>query len=165
VAIDDAVATVALDQAAKRFNHYGEGCQPMRADRAGELLELRCEERLACEIRTMNAVDETLEERRHRSGEARRERDRRRKRLERASKSKRRETEPPPLPITPPWLALGISRATWYRRGKPAAPAEIGETTPRPPSNKDDVGVDGPPSQPNTIPPALFLVTPRSRLP
>ena len=23
-----------------------------------------------------------------------------------------------------PWLALGISRATWYRRGKPKAPIE-----------------------------------------
>lgn len=25
-----------------------------------------------------------------------------------------------------PWLALGISRATWYRRGKPTAPVEQG---------------------------------------
>ena len=23
-----------------------------------------------------------------------------------------------------PWLALGISRATWYRKGKPTAPIE-----------------------------------------
>ena len=85
-------------------------------------------------------------------------RDRLRKRLERAAKPK--EAKPLPLRVARPWVALGLSRATWYRRGKPTTVAEIGETTSRPLPNIDAIGVDAVPSQPPVVPPATLLETP-----
>lgn len=88
----------------------------MSGARAGRLIGLTCEQRLDCHITTLDAIDETAEERRQRVADGRRERDKLRARRKRAA---RRVTKPLPLCKTRPWEVLGMSRPTWYRRGKP----------------------------------------------
>lgn len=120
IEINDKIANEALDRAALRFARQGSYCQPIRSDRVGKMLGLSCEERLACVITTMRAIDETWAERQQRRIEDRRLRDRNRKRIARAGKTTpRSDYEANSVSRTKPWEAAGMSRATWYRRGKP----------------------------------------------
>jgi hypothetical protein len=83
------------------------------------------EEKLLLQIRTINAIDETQAECEARRKEEKREYWRHWKRLDRAKK--RAEKGLPPVSEKPvsisqakPWEAVGMSRATWYRNGKPS---------------------------------------------
>jgi hypothetical protein len=90
-----------------------------RADTLGKRLNLTDADRSRLKITTIGAVDADKAERK-----ARRElRARRRKEECRLSKGAkpRTEYEAQSLTRTKPWEALGISRATWYRLGKPTA--------------------------------------------
>ncbi|PIO96585.1 hypothetical protein CJ014_24800 [Pleomorphomonas carboxyditropha] len=95
--------------------------QPLTGPNAGKLLHLTAEERWACSITTMMAIDETKAERLAAVAEDRRQRDRERKRRERAGTVKKQRTiyEAGSISRAKPWEALGMSRASWYRAGKP----------------------------------------------
>lgn len=84
------------------------------ADDAAKRLGVRLEERTQLSLTTIGAVDCDAEARR----ELRRQRDRERKRAQRSATPRR-----VPLTVSRPWEALGISRRTWERRGRPAADA------------------------------------------
>lgn len=92
----------------------------IRSDALAEMLSVTAEERWACRITTIGAIDETREERAARAGQERKNRDRERIRTKRVGKHKPRSAA---LTQTKPWEEEGISRATWYRR------RQEGETT------------------------------------
>jgi len=94
-----------------------------RADTIAKLLNVTDAERRALGMRTIGATDRDAEARKA----DRREADRARKRAARKAAAHPRK---PTLAESRPWEALGMSRATWYRRGKPmpANPAPISET-------------------------------------
>lgn len=89
-----------------------------RADKLAWRLKLIEEDRKACRITTIGAIDLSRNQRAARRREA--------KRL--AKEVKRRAAGAKPRAeylaaarSSKPWLALGMSRASWFRRGKPAA--------------------------------------------
>lgn len=94
-----------------------------RADTIAKLLNVTDAERRALGLRTIGATDRDAEARKA----DRREADRARKRAARRAAARPRK---PTLAEQRPWAALGMSRATWYRKGKPmpANPAPIRET-------------------------------------
>jgi hypothetical protein len=128
---DDAIEALhALERIAKR---RGGEYRPMSAKTVGRLLEVTAKERWACDIRTMEAIDETPEERRADREQRKRQRDlkrrqdaderareRERERSRLAKQRKRRAQGARPhaqsLSRTRPWKAQGISRRTWERR-------------------------------------------------
>lgn len=87
------------------------------------MLDVTAEERWACSIRTIGAVDETLEQRQARRKDELRvyERDRSRRRRTARGAIQRPIYEARSAARSKPWEALGISRATWYRRGESTA--------------------------------------------
>jgi hypothetical protein len=100
--------------------------RPWKAGTLGWRLRLTREERAALNITTIRAFD---------MSEAEMIADRKRKRREARDRWRQRQSMPPkpePLCRTRPWEKLGMSQATWYRKGKPMpeAAAESGEKTP-----------------------------------
>lgn len=87
----------------------------MGADTAGHLLALTAEERDLLSIRTMEAIDEPKARREARRREEKRIRERQRKRQSRGRKP-RSEYEAGSLSKAQPWVEMGISRRTYYRR-------------------------------------------------
>lgn len=75
----------------------------------GAILSVKAHERQACAIITIDAIDETIEERRRRVAREGQRRYRRKKGVRPQSES---------LEQTRPWEQDGISRSTWYRRRK-----------------------------------------------
>lgn len=94
-----------------------------RGDGLGRLVGLTSEERILCRIRSILAIDETDDERKTRNAETKRERDRNRQREKRDGKCLSRERyESGSVNRSRPWEAVGISRATYFRRrAKPSA--------------------------------------------
>lgn len=94
-----------------------------RADTIAKLLGVTDAERRALGLKTIGATDRDAEARKA----DRRAADRERKRAARKAAARPRT---PTLAEQRPWAALGMSRATWYRKGKPmpANPAPIRET-------------------------------------
>jgi hypothetical protein len=96
-----------------------------RADTLGARLGLREVERARLRIRTIGATDLTKAER-----EARRRED---KRVRRTQKRRKRGVRPRAVyeatsaNRTKPWVALGISRRTWYRLGQPVAQKTVAQ--------------------------------------
>jgi hypothetical protein len=88
-----------------------------KADTLGERLRLTREERDYLGITTIGAVGQSVQERK----ELRQYRRRLKARLHRQRRGAktRSEYEEGALTRTKPWNALGISRRTWYRRGRP----------------------------------------------
>ena len=120
--IDDHIANTALDEAAARRRRYGAETRPINGKRAGAILALTCEMRLACNITTLWAVDETEGERAGRVADKRRRRDRERKRVQRAGHVvPRQQYEANSVSRLKPWEGEGVSRATWYRRRQKSA--------------------------------------------
>jgi len=95
-----------------------------RADTIAKLLGVTDAERRALGLKTIGATDRDAEARKA----DRRAADRERKRAARKAAARPRVT----LAQSRPWEAMGMSRATWYRKGKPmpANPAPIRETKP-----------------------------------
>lgn len=73
--------------------------------RDGALLMLRAVEREGARIRDIDACDETPDDRRRRK---------------QADRQRKRRGPAMPKPVQP-WVALRMSRAKWYRLGKPSA--------------------------------------------
>jgi hypothetical protein len=90
-----------------------------RADRLAVRLNLHEAERHRLGITTIGAVDVDRLERLARRKQRARHRDQQRRRAQGAKP--RTEYEAHALTRTKPWQALGLSRASWYRAGKPAA--------------------------------------------
>lgn len=88
-----------------------------RADRLAILLGVTAAERDLLDLRTIGACDQSREERAAIMRERKRTRDRAR-RLTKGAKL-RAEYERWGASRRKPWLAHGISRAAWYRAGKP----------------------------------------------
>ena len=96
-----------------------------RADTLAREMNLTEAERRRLNIRSIGAVDMTKEERKQRRRLEQRQRTRR-NRQERARRRGRQvklrgEYEASSINRTKPWLALGISRATWYRTRETSA--------------------------------------------
>lgn len=115
-----------LDLAAERLRRAEERVDfrdfaPYGAATAGYMLGLTTEERLDCEIRTLVAIDERPDDRaKHvRDRKRRRDRDRQRRKRAEAGRMTRAEYEGQSASRTRPWEAMGMSRAKWYRFGKP----------------------------------------------
>ncbi len=90
----------------------------------GRLLHLTAEERTHCDIRSLEATDETVADRRARARAGKLERDRERQRARRAGTSKPHAAS---AEHRKPWEAEGISRSTFYKRRSngPPAPPEV----------------------------------------
>ena len=97
------------------------------ADRLATLLALTDVERTRLRITTIGAIDLTKAERKAR----RSKRDRERRREERRARGAkpRAEYEGYSLSRRKPWEALGVSRATWYRKHSGARPLPQIETS------------------------------------
>jgi len=83
-----------------------------RPDTLARMLQVTAVEREELGLRTIGAVGQDADARRA----MRREKDRQRKASRRAAE---REARPPKIEVEKPWVALGMSRRTWYRRGRP----------------------------------------------
>jgi hypothetical protein len=92
-----------------------------RADTLAARLNLTFAERARLGIKTIGAVDVDKAERVKRRRNVNRDylKDRRRTR----GAKPRADYEAGSLARTKPWLAMGLSERTWYRRGKPVPPA------------------------------------------
>ncbi len=89
----------------------------MRSDVMAQLLAVTAEERWACRIKTIGAVDESRDERQQRQKSEKNERDKKRMRTSRAGQHKPRAVYlEQSLSALKPWEAEGISRRTWERR-------------------------------------------------
>jgi hypothetical protein len=95
-----------------------------KADTLGRLLRLTQQERAALSITTFRAFDASAKEM------AKRRKERARQRAAASDRRRKAKKPPKPQPLcrARPWEDLGMSRATWFRKGKPSA--ESGETKP-----------------------------------
>ena len=94
------------------------GRRMQSADACARLLNVTLAERTALGLRTIGACDVTKAERAEIAKAAKRERDRERaaQRRNAAGRKDRESYEAESLQSTRPWVALGISRRTWFRR-------------------------------------------------
>jgi hypothetical protein len=143
VDISSETAGDALNALERIIKRKGSAYRPMTPATAGRLLNLTAEQRWACDVRTMEPIDETREERaaevrerrlvrrannRRRADEAEREKERARSRRSRAAKGAKPRAQS--LSQTRPWEKDGISRRTWERRRAAKVAASRG-TEPR----------------------------------
>lgn len=91
------------------------------ADPCAQMLCVTMAERTALGLKTIGAVDATSEERAAIAKERKREHDRTRQERNRKAEGRkdRRSYEAESISQKKPWEALGMKRATWYRKGKP----------------------------------------------
>lgn len=123
---DDELGTIIRDVTRWQTEN---GSRLVRADRAAQMLAITAEERIFCRIRTMGAVDETKAERRERAKADKAERERERMRAKRAGHVRPRALKQNSTEAAEPWVAAGVSRATWFRRKKSGnIPSLTGET-------------------------------------
>jgi len=98
----------------------------MFSDRAiANLLGVNLEIKLAAKARTIAAYDETRPEALERGKQTKLARDRKRRAMIRAAKCAQSRAEylaAHNINKTRPWELVGMSRPTWYRKGKPTAP-------------------------------------------
>lgn len=90
-----------------------------RADKLAWKLRVTAAERTALALRTIGAIDMPKAERLAQAKQRRRDRDEARRRAQGAIP--RAEYRAAAIARARPWTALGISRAKWYRLGKPTA--------------------------------------------
>lgn len=88
-----------------------------RADRLAWRLGLTSQDRTALGITTIGAIDANKLQRAAARKEAKRNREQQRRRA--AGRKPRAEYLAEQAAAPKPWLALGMSRASWYRAGKP----------------------------------------------
>jgi hypothetical protein len=119
---NEAEAMAAIRRVDRLAARKGKAYRPFHSMAVARMLDVTAEERWACDIRTIGAVDETPEQQAARRREERRDYERERSRRRRAGAIPRAVYEAQSLSRTEPWKALGISRSTWFRRGKPRAP-------------------------------------------
>jgi hypothetical protein len=133
---DDEVALAAIHEVCRVASWRGGDYRPIRGRRAGQMIDLTAEERWACDIRTMDATDETDAERLARLKERKRgrrpsketERDRGRQRRAKRGSQTRSEYLADAAAKAEEWKAEGISRRTWERRR--AASSSVSQVRP-----------------------------------
>lgn len=130
--IDETAALRALHAADDIIARKGAGrYRPMSGEAAGQMLRLELTERTELRIRTLEAFDETADERHIRRRARKLAADRDRKRTEREGKHiPRDEYRAKSLSATKPWEAEGVSRRTWERRRKKCSPEVCRTQTP-----------------------------------
>tara|TARA_R110000868_G_scaffold27661_18_gene104668 strand:+ start:3304 stop:4170 length:867 start_codon:yes stop_codon:yes gene_type:complete len=94
----------------------------LSADECAALLGTDMEQRTRLGLRTIGATDMTKEQRTAFKKERKRERDRQRQAAKRRADGRKSQADS--ISKAKPWEVLGMSRPTWYRKGKPT-----GETT------------------------------------
>jgi hypothetical protein len=102
------------------------GVRLISMQRLGEMLKLTAAEREVCNIRTINAIDETRAERQARLAEARKVREREAKKAKRG-RVPRELYKAQSLTAKQPWAEAGVSRATWYRQQKGSRETGVSE--------------------------------------
>jgi hypothetical protein len=112
---------MAADEIASTTAHVTANPIRWRADKLAIRLHLTEAERRRLRICTIGAIDVTKAERKLARKLRQRQRDRARRRARGAKP--RTEYEATSVNRTKPWLALGISRATWYRTRETSASA------------------------------------------
>lgn len=97
------------------------------ADACADMLNVTLEERTGLDIRTIGAWDVTREERDAIAKERKKELDRERQAAKRkaAGRKSRAEYEAESISKAEPWKATGMTRATWYRKGKPTSETSL----------------------------------------
>ncbi|WP_152981862.1 hypothetical protein [Prosthecomicrobium hirschii] len=108
--VSEAVARRATARALRRYADRGPDFGLISASDAGERVGLERGERQELVLRTLAASDETREERSRFQTERKRRMDRERVRAKREGASR-----PASLEAMRPWVAAGVSRATWFR--------------------------------------------------
>jgi len=118
IEIPEDVAMEAIHRVSGKRAEKGDRYRPISSGHAGSLLELTASERIDCQIRTMSAIDESPAERREWARQNRRRRDRQAKAIKRRANGAvtRAEFVGKSVSRRKPWIGLGISRATYYRR-------------------------------------------------
>jgi hypothetical protein len=93
-----------------------------KADSLAREVNLTAAERAALNITTIGAVDQTKRQRTEAAKERRSRRDRKRNELMAAAEGRILRARPgrPRKTSVPMWEKLGMSRASWYRNGKPS---------------------------------------------
>lgn len=113
----------------------------LSSDEAGRLLQLSRSEREATEAWLFDAAEEPADARRARKLEEKRLADRERQKAKRAAAREANGLVPfvpgRTIQSAKPWLTLGMTERTWYRKGKPAA-SEIGRNPSRTFARPDD---------------------------
>lgn len=102
------------------------GVQLISMKRLGGMLKLTAAEREACNIRTIDAIDETRAQRQARLAEARKVREREAKK-EKRGRVPRELYEAQSLTAKQPWAEAGVSRATWFRQQKGSRETGVSE--------------------------------------
>ncbi|MFN7090698.1 MAG: hypothetical protein ACK4P4_09140 [Allorhizobium sp.] len=90
----------------------------LRADHVAKMLGVTLKERTALGLKTIGACDITEEQRKQLAKETKRARDRNRQEQKRRDlgMADRKSQQAPSISELKPWVAAGVSRATWYRR-------------------------------------------------
>jgi hypothetical protein len=115
---------IAAEQAKRRDTRLAS------ADKMARMTGLTWEDRQHFGIRTIAAADKTECERTVLSKERKRDRDREQKRRERGSISRAEYLETCASERREPWKALGMTRATYYRRQRETRLSQISSLTP-----------------------------------
>jgi hypothetical protein len=133
--MSEAAAAVAWD----RLSGVRGDRPPLSRYEVGQLIGLTKEQRRNLDIRLIYAIDETAEER----VALKLERRRRRKRDAARAKGSvpRAEYEADSAERNKPWVKLGMSRRSWYRKGKPMIEANEAGTGTGPHTLEDEGGV------------------------
>lgn len=115
--IEDLAPWMAVADARALLNEALTMPRTWRADRLAWRLGLTSADRAALRITTIGAVDESRQQRATKRREAKRQREQERRKA--AGSQPRAEYLAEQAATPKPWLALGMSRASWYRAGKP----------------------------------------------
>lgn len=117
--IDDDVLLRALHDTEAIIEQKGGRYRPMTGAAAGKWAGLTLDERIELDIRSLDAIDESPQEKAERRRSTKRAKDRERQRTIRAGKhTPRAEYRAASLANARPWVADGVSERTWYRRRK-----------------------------------------------
>lgn len=126
--LDDPQVIEKAHKLAAKLARGRKGATVLRADAIARLLTVTLEERQRLGLKTIGACDVGRAERNRLAKELKRERDRNRQALKRKAAGKSRSREQfitDGLTAKKPWLAEGISRATWYRRQRETGVSRI----------------------------------------
>jgi hypothetical protein len=132
IGISDDEAMAAIHSVCRIAKWRGPAYRPMRAATVGKLLDVTAEERWACDIRTVRAVDETPADAEVWRKEQDRERKREGGRKRRAAQGARPHVQS--WSRTRPWEKRGICRRTMERHArvaKTSTPAHVAKTSVR----------------------------------
>ena len=120
VGFDDDTAVETIHRVCN-YRHAHPTFRNPSSQKAGQFISLTAVERRACFVTTMEAIDEPKAQRKRRLAQEKRERDRERQRRKRRAAGTGTLAQylasfSASAIRARPWEAIGVSRATWYRR-------------------------------------------------